>query len=324
MARKKGFLQKLILPYHIEKNNGMKMIIPPHLIWYYIHKITTLTQDLLKFKNRHADLTITMESLEFPIYWDHKLEDIPTLKSSKLRLFSALEDDATDIKDIERIIISDPAMSAKIVKIANSPFYRHEAKIKGMHEAILTIGLDMVKCITLSMSIMESFGASTKVANRLWTHSYSVGLLALSLGKNKEEREWLFSGGLLHDLGKMVLLYLEPDLYTPLFNKGWPGIEDEQQILSTDHTQLGEFVAKRWHFPQEVVNIIRHHHKPTERSSAIIYVVDHVVHSLEDKQDVWEKDLKDVEPFLGPDYKTLVNKLIEGYSKCDIFVQTLI
>ncbi|RLA99462.1 MAG: hypothetical protein DRG37_04690 [Deltaproteobacteria bacterium] len=263
-----------------------------------------------------------MKASELSVYWNKRLEEIPTIKSSKMRLFSVLEDDQADLKDIERIIAGDPAMAAKVVKIANSPFYRHEAEIGSIHDAILTIGLDMVKCLTLSMSIIETFGSSRAIIGKIWEHSYLVGILSLSLARNKTEGEWLFSGGLLHDLGKMAFMYLEPALYAPLFNDHWPVVEEEQRLFSTDHTYLGEHVARQWHFPDGMINIIKNHHNPCNWPSATIHVVDHVIHCVDSGKDPL-KGLDGVKAFLGKNYNELVNRVIEHYTKNSNIMQDL-
>jgi HD-like signal output (HDOD) protein len=139
-------------------------------------------------------------------YKGKDLEEIPTLRESKLRLFTILEDDSSDIRDVEHIIESDPAMAAKVIRIANSAFYRFTKKVQSIHDAIMVIGFDMVRCITLSMSVMQSFGSNERIAKEIWRHSFQVALSAMCVARDREERGSFFSGGLLHDLGRVVLL----------------------------------------------------------------------------------------------------------------------
>ncbi|HQP32219.1 MAG TPA: HDOD domain-containing protein, partial [Deltaproteobacteria bacterium] len=215
------------------------------------------------------------------MHLDKDWDDLPTLRSSKLRLFSILEDENADIRDVERIIESDPAMSAKMVRLANSAFYRHAKPSRTIHDAIVTIGFDMVRCIALSMSVMQTFNSKDTVAQSLWRHSSAVALTALGMGKTRDERGCLFSGGLLHDLGRVVLIWKEPTTYATLFKHTWPDLEQERTVFETDHTRLGEEVAQRWHFPADVIDVIRHHHAPTSRPSAVVCLVDLIVHQEE-------------------------------------------
>lgn len=268
-----------------------------------------------------------MEVCSQSIRIHRKLDEIPTLESTKVRLFTALEDEDADLKDIERIIEKDPAMAAKVIKLANAAFYRREAQVESIHDAILTVGFDMVKCITVSMAVMHTFGTSTTVANSLWRHSVAVGVLAFGLGKDKPEKETLLSGGLLHDLGRMVLLYIEPDVYAPLFDDNYPDIDLEQEIFSMDHAAIGEIIAKRWHFPPEVVNIIRNHHRPNNRISALIRLVDCVVSEHDNKllenPDIRE-DIDRIKHFLGSEYKSVVNDVLSKYNQGSALIEDFI
>ena len=247
-----------------------------------------------------------------------KLDDLPTLETSKMRLFNILEDKDASIKDVERIIEKDPAMAAKIVRLANAAFYRREAQAKSIHDAILTVGFDMVRCITISMAVMHTLGKSTVVSGRIWRHSTAVSVFAFGLGKDKAEKEILLSGGLLHDLGRMAFLYIEPDMYAPLFRDGWPGIDLEQGVFSVDHTIVGEMIAKKWRFPSEVIDIIRTHHNPHNRLSALIYLIDCIVSEHDNNScidhDV-EIDLSRADHLLGPEYKDLVNDIATRYKQ---------
>jgi putative nucleotidyltransferase with HDIG domain len=253
------------------------------------------------------------------------LEEIPTLRTSKLRLFSVIEDENADIRDVERIIESDPAMAAKVIRIANSAFYGHAKTAKNIHDAVLVIGFDMVRCITLSMAVMQTFSSKEKIASELWRHSFAVALTALSMGRSRDERSSLFSGGLLHDLGRVVLVWKEPDAYIPLFQDSWPNITREQETFTFDHTMIGETVAQRWHFPSEVIDIIRHHHAPVSRLSSIIFLADLVVHQEEKRL---ENDLlresSPVQKYLGETYPEFIHDMRNVYRQSMATIEGLI
>jgi len=241
---------------------------------------------------------------------DRNLDDLPTLKSSKLRLLSILEDDNGDIKDVEQVIATDPAMAAKMVRLANSAFYRHTKQAQNIHDAIMTIGFDMVRCISLSMSVMQTFSSNQKIARDLWRHSFAVGLTATAVGTNRDERGTFFSGGLLHDLGRVVLIWKEPLSYTRLFQDGWPDLTQEQEAFAMDHTAIGEFVAQRWHFPSDVIEIIKYHHAPMNRSTSIISLVDYIVHQQENGQRTGAPiDEAAIEKHLGNSYAVLLEEV---------------
>lgn len=267
-----------------------------------------------------------MEALSAPFCIENNIESIPTLETSKMRLFNILQDENTNVERVEKVISSDPAMAAKIIKLGNSPFYRHSHQSLGMHQSLLTIGLDMVKCIVLSMAVMEKFGSNTLFAKSLWRHAYATALVALSLSSTKQEKEILFTGALLHDLGRMVLLFKAHDTYTSMFDSegSWPDISLEQEIFQTDHTLVGEAVARKWHFPSDVVRIIRDHHNPTDRASALIFLINYIV--LQAEKDL-PFDITQYEhvlsKFFGKTYKDLVNSIIQRYKTSTVIIENL-
>ena len=261
-----------------------------------------------------------------PFCIEKNIENIPTLESSKMRLFNILQDENTNAEQVERVLSSDPAMAAKVIKLANSPFYRHSQQTLGIHQSLLTIGLDMVKCIVLSMAVMESFGTNRKQAVQLWQHSYATALMALSLSTDAREKECLFTGALLHDLGRMVLLFKVPDAYIQLFDvEGyWPDTDLEQDVFMTDHTIIGEAVANRWHFPPEIVSVIRHHHAPRDRVSALVFLINHMILKLERglSPDVSEHSHL-LAKFLGKGYNDLVNIIMRRYKINTVIIENL-
>jgi len=247
---------------------------------------------------------------------EHHIESIPTLESSRMKLFNVLQEEESSIESIEQVISSDPAMAAKVIKLANSSFYRHADRHVGIQQALRTIGLDMVKCIALSMAVMETFGNQTPSMKKLWKHSYGVAFISGLLGSSKTEKECLFTGGLLHDLGRMVFICRTPDHYLPLceFSGCWPDEALERDVFSLDHTQIGAMIAERWNFPPEVIGLIQHHHDPTNHASALVYLTDQVLMQHEKGliSDDFDKDAL-VRRHLGNDYKELVNTIRQRY-----------
>lgn len=267
-----------------------------------------------------------MENLSGSFRIEKHIEEIPTLEASRARLFKVLQDEDADLDKLESVVSSDPAMAAKIVKLANSPFYRHSGVPFGIHQSLLTVGLDMVKCITLSLAVIDSLRCESKYAKSLWSHSYSTALVALSLSRDKAEKDCLFTGALLHDLGRMIFLSKAPDAYIPLveFEGGWPEIDLENKVFSTDHTLLGETVSRKWNFPEEITGIIRHHHHPVDRNSAIVSLINHVICRYEKGEMDEEGDESQLmHSYLGDMYKDLVNTIVQRYKMNNVIVENL-
>ncbi len=268
-----------------------------------------------------------MDSNQTGFSIERDIDSIPTISASKTRLFNVLEDNNASIAKVEEVIASDPAMASKVIKLANSPFYRHTKESVGIHDAILTIGFDMVKCITLSISVMETFGSNSKVTEELWRASYMTALSAIEFGRNRNEREWLFTGGLLHDLGRMVLISKAGEHYLPLVDKegNWPDLEQEKEVFGQDHTIIGSNVATRWHFPREVITIIHNHHQPLDRLSAIVYLVNTALKRVENHQKYEAKDVPTyIQKLINEDINDLLSRIAANYSKNRDSIENLI
>jgi putative nucleotidyltransferase with HDIG domain len=267
-----------------------------------------------------------MQQACFMINIEQHIESIPTLESSRMRLFNVLQEEESSIEGIEQVISSDPAMVAKVIKLANSSFYRHAEKHVGIQQALRTIGLDMVKCIVLSMAVMETFGSQTPSMKKLWRHSYAVAYVSGLLGNSKAEKECLFTGGLLHDIGRMVLICKTPEHYLPLceFTGYWPDLALENDVFAMDHTIIGELIARRWHFPPEVTSLIRYHHEPMSRASALVYLTDQVVMQFE--RGLISEDFEQevgIKNHLGDEYKDLVNTIRQRYRTNTVIFENL-
>ncbi|MRR14608.1 HDOD domain-containing protein, partial [archaeon] len=247
---------------------------------------------------------------------ERHIESIPTLEASRMRLLDVLQDEDVDFERLEGVISADPAMAAKVIKLANSPFYRHANEALGIHKALMTIGMDMVKCLTLSMAVINSLKIESGHARALWSHSYATALIALSLSRDRHEKEHLFTGALLHDLGRMVFMFREPESYVPLieFDGSWPDIHLENDVFSIDHTVLGEAVAKKWHFPEEVTMIIKNHHAPVNRTSALVCLINNVICRKDQDDKTAEMPCSRLmEKYLGDAHKELVNTILQRY-----------
>ena len=269
---------------------------------------------------------MTVKNMKPQLCIEKRFDAIPTLDSARMRLFEILQNEDAGIEKVEGIISTDPAMAAKVIRLANSPFYRHAQRHLGMHESLLTIGLDMVKCIVLSMAVIDSLRCETKYARALWSHSYAVALLAVSFGRNKAEKDRLFTGALLHDLGRMVFLFIAPEVYTALLDsEGFrPGEDLEQETFSITHTEMGEMVARKWNFPDEIAEIIRYHHRPVSRDSALVYLINQVASGHEmGIPEVDPASLDVVQPFVEYSYKDLVNTVADRYKTNTVIIESL-
>jgi len=200
--------------------------------------------------------------------------NLPSLPQVLLKLIEACRNEQTSIQEIAQIISGDSALSARILGIVNSPFYRRAEKIIRMEDALFQLGRDSVRNIAVSASVHQVF---SKVNDRslfsmklYWRHSLLCAVLARRLADKASYKaaELSFLSGLLHDVGRMVLWVNFPEEYGKVL-KGAGGqsellLEGELK-MGISHTEVGSWLLKRWGLDAFTVDAVRYHHEPLER-----------------------------------------------------------
>ena len=204
--------------------------------------------------------------------------DIPSVPIVLTKILRLVDDDQASSRRLEELILHDPALSARILKLANSAFYSFRNEVKTISHAISLLGLNLVKSLAIGVSIFESFTKGlreeTGCINQLWMHSFGVGLIGQEIWTRRWRRaegEFALLCGLLHDLGKVVYFKKDGPRYARLFTmQKAEEVPDlctlENEHYGVDHTVLGSLIAKQWGLPPELGAVVRQHHSPLTNS----------------------------------------------------------
>jgi putative nucleotidyltransferase with HDIG domain len=218
-----------------------------------------------------------------------RIEDISTLPGVAHNVIQLIQSPKSSALQVGEAISRDPALSSKVLRMANSAFYGFPRKIATIHSAIVVLGFANIRNIVLTTSVAGMLPPRDdgllfdRVA--FWQHSLACGitskLLAQKMGmKNLEEA---FLWGLLHDLGKVVLdgcFREEFHLIVRLAReKGLLLRDAEEAVLGFDHAAAGGVVAEKWNLPPALIKAVRFHHDPTlaresMRVAAIVHLAD--------------------------------------------------
>lgn len=195
---------------------------------------------------------------------------LPTLPTVYRKLSHLLNVPDPSIRMISNIISEDQAIAAMVLKIVNSAAYGFSNKIGDLQHAIVILGLNEIKNLVLASSmykIVKEFKSSSAFdMEKFWKHSIGCAILARVLAetaylKNPED---VFTGGLLHDIGKLIhATYLREEFNRVVANVAETGFqmsELEKKILGFDHAQTGGALAEKWCLPRITVNMIAYHH----------------------------------------------------------------
>lgn len=201
-----------------------------------------------------------------------RIDELPALPVVISRLLTLLEDPEFDMSELTELISQDPALTAKVLKVANSAYYGFAQEIDTLDRAVAVLGLNMIKSLTLSVgvvAVLPKEQESELLSHAgLWLHSVAAAAVIRELGRRlglAQEEDHLFVVGLLHDVGKIVLLHFFFDLYQQALREtqerqDLPLFMAERRVIGLDHGDVGAMLLSRWKFPQVVQPIMAHHH----------------------------------------------------------------
>jgi putative nucleotidyltransferase with HDIG domain len=243
--------------------------------------------------------------------------DIPAMPVVVERVLVLAQDPETKVQDLRHIIEVDPGLTSRLLRVANSAYYHRQREITSLNQAICTLGFKTVVSLTVASSTKGVFDGFSEVMREvrqtLWNHSLSTAFLANSLCRLAPKRldpELCFLGGLLHDIGKLVISRNFPTKFAKIRhaveNLGADAARSEEVILGFRHEVLGAYLAREWKLPEAVETIIHWHHEPEAAlqmngECAVVALADHMATDFG-----WNFPMPNLPPLLAsPELKTL-------------------
>jgi putative nucleotidyltransferase with HDIG domain len=200
-----------------------------------------------------------------------KIHDLPTLPVAAIKFNQMVAEGKASMKDISDALGKDQAIVLKILKMANSAFFGLRKKVETLQHAAVILGINTVRNAVLSLSVVECFKPGKSNENGLnawllWKHSLAVAVLSQHLSKQTKiaAPDDCFVGGLLHDVGKLVLLQyfygtMEKIAASMDANQNSFSVA-EREFVSASHAMVGGALAKKWRLPEGLVGVIKSHH----------------------------------------------------------------
>jgi len=200
----------------------------------------------------------------------HDLLSLPTVCMKVLEVINKAH---TTSKDLEKILLQDPPITAHILRMANSPFYGMRSKIDTLSRATSVIGTKRIANLVLAISTVKTFNKMTNGVisiENFWLHSIYCGVIANILSNlcGRKHDESIFVAGILHDIGQLVIFNKKPEETREILMLMQSDTEDhdlyfyEDQVLGFNHMQVGAELAKTWRLPDKLLECIEYHHHP--------------------------------------------------------------
>jgi HD-like signal output (HDOD) protein len=218
---------------------------------------------------------------------------LPTLPTVVTKMIQLVDNPKTSASSLARLIYTDQALTARILKLANSAYYGFPREISTVNMAIVVLGFNTVKEMGLSLSVFEVFKGSASDGgfdiSRFWQHSIACGSAARMIAR-RFKRNLIgeaFVAGLLHDIGKVILKQYMRAEFSAIIEQSAHGIvaldDAEKEIAGATHAQIGGWLAEKWNLPKIIVESIACHHIPWEAKQdpalvAIVSVANYLCH----------------------------------------------
>lgn len=272
-----------------------------------------------------------------------RIEDLPTLPAVAMEVNKMLLDYDTTIDKLSDIIEKDQAMVSKILKLVNSAFFGLRGKISNISHAIVVLGFNTIRNAVVSISIIDAFSVKEGLdgfdITDFWKHSLAVAVTSKYLAEKTgiHPADDCFVAGLLHDMGKIVLLQHFKDL----FQKVWQAVKEnnlsfyeaEKREIPVDHARIGGHLARKWQLPTALVDAIQYHHavRPNADDQHLLMII----HAADIIVNAYTEDSKDNLGLSGihPDVLTIMESqfdtlsdwypdvLLEIESACKFFLE---
>lgn len=266
------------------------------------------------------------------------IHSLPAMPAVALELLQTLSGGDPDVDALASRIARDQAITARVLRVANSPFYGLQMRVGSIHDAIVVLGFSAVRSLVLTSAVVTTLPAGKCAgfsADRFWRHVLGTAVAAQALARPlRRKPESLFIAGLLHDIGRLVMLSANPEGFARVIQiaaeRDCHLVDVEAEIFGCDHTAVGAAIAQHWNFPADIVEALAFHHNPAQTApgslAAIIHYADGIAKALdlEGAENTQMARLQSAAiDALGLDWQTLTAVLAETHGRFEAHLPLL-
>ena len=196
------------------------------------------------------------------------LRELESMPAQAARAFQLASDPKARSSDFVEVIESDEALSSRVIRIANSVYFFRGTTATDIEKAVANIGLDELRCLLSATMLRGMLQSKHKIRTQIWANSVSVAIGSRILASYTSEvsDSAAFLCGLVHDIGKLIIIRRNGSLYEKAVALASSGelsfVEAEEETFETNHVEVGQWVAEQWSFPEVTKLAIVGHHKP--------------------------------------------------------------
>lgn len=210
--------------------------------------------------------------------------DLPSMPFVATKVMQIVSDANSTVEELQTAIQDDQALASRILKIANSALYARSRQITTIADAVVMLGFNNIRSLAVASATKNLYVKRGKVLGLkdklLWEHSVAAAVAGRLLGQHTRPgiADEAFLWGLLHDIGKLVILQKVPDAFDKIvesvYNEGREFVDVEAEILGFTHAQVGARIVNKWKLSERFEQAILHHHEvvPGESDDWVIYI----------------------------------------------------
>lgn len=224
-----------------------------------------------------------------------KITKLPPLIGALHRLLEIFQSEISSTTELERIILYDQALAARILKVANSSFYGSRGNVHTIARAVMLLGFDQVKSICLCLVLLKLFSnellVSDRQRERLWKHAYTTALIAAEITQRRPwiDKEAAYVLGLLHDLGRVAMAVHFNEYFqsvSSLAETRKIPLRYVEYECGLTHSEIGRWICATWALPETFQKVMEFHHEPLRSSSCrsevtLVFLADVLANSRE-------------------------------------------
>ncbi|MBT1072471.1 HDOD domain-containing protein [Pelotalea chapellei] len=199
-------------------------------------------------------------------------DDLPTIPVVATQVLQLLDKPDVQVEEVADLMLSDQVMTARVMKLLNSPVYKPANEITSLKRALVYLGLRHIRELALTTSFINAFEADAgafEIAS-FWEHSFGVGMVSKTIASRigYPDLEKAYISGIVHDLGVVFLSnFMREDFLAVLAtikDKPIKLVDAEIEQFGTSHCEIGLCMSRKWNFPEAYSDVIAHHHAPED------------------------------------------------------------
>jgi putative nucleotidyltransferase with HDIG domain len=221
------------------------------------------------------------------------LEDLPSLPAVVMELLTSIDQEDVDISVLAKKVSHDQALTAKTLRLANSTLFGLQVKVTTIQQAITFLGFQTTRNLITAAAVTGCFPEGQCAGfddKAFWRHSIATAACCKVVARRlRFNQDYAFTAGLLHDIGRLVLVSSFPAPYQQVMEYRKANdtyvLDAERAVLGVDHVMAGAALAEHWNFSDTMKTAIAYHHDPDAPGAgglaAIVHVANAIVHALD-------------------------------------------